>query len=88
MIAGYLAGCLIGSIVAIKADAAWVSNLWPQPVDSSSEDLLTAFCNNGSYGFMLLLLATSYLGFFFVPVFNTLSRFVIAFLPMSKCLCL
>ena len=67
MIAGYLAGCLIGSIVAIKADAAWLSNLWPQPVDSSSEDLLTAFCNNGSYGFMLLLLATSYLGFIFVP---------------------
>lgn len=67
MIAGYLAGCLIGSIVAIKADNAWMSNLWQEPVDSSSADLLTALCSNGSYGFLLLLLATSYLGFFFVP---------------------
>ena len=67
MIAGYLAGCLIGSVVAIKADDAWLTNLLQNSVDSSPEDLLTALCSNGSYGFMLLLLATSYLGFFFVP---------------------
>ena len=67
MVAGYLIGCVIGACVAIKADAAWVTNLFSDSVDKTAPDLLTAFCGYGAYGFGMLMLATSYLGFLLIP---------------------
>ena len=66
MAAGYLAGCVIGVFVAIKADASWVTDLWPASVDKTT-DFLSVLCGYGTYGLGMLLMATSYLGFFLIP---------------------
>ena len=65
--AGYLLGCLIGIGVAIKAESVWLANLLPDPVDKSVPDLLSALCSYGTYGFVMLLLSSSYLGFLLMP---------------------
>lgn len=67
MAAGYLTGCVIGAFVAIKADVSWLTNLWTDPVDKSASDLLSTLCGYGAYGFGMLLLSTSYLGFLLIP---------------------
>ena len=54
MIAAYLFGCLIGCVVAIRADAGFLTNLQANSVDSSSRKIVSAFCVNSSYGFFLL----------------------------------
>lgn len=68
MAAGYLIGCVIGACVAIKADTSWLTNLFSDSVDKSAPDLLSSFCGYSIYGFGMILLATSYLGFLMIPL--------------------
>ena len=67
MAAGYLLGCVIGVIVAIRADVSWLTNIRDSSVDSFGRDLVSALCGYAAYGLAMLLLATSYLGFFLIP---------------------
>ena len=78
MAGGYLIGCVIGVFVAIKADAVWLTNLLGESVDSSGRDLAETLCAFGSYGFGMLLLATSYLGFLMIPWVIALKGFFTA----------
>ena len=75
MVLGYLIGCIIGIIVAIKSDVEWLRSLLPDLVDKQSSELFTVFCGCAVYVVGLLFLATSYLGFLFVPTVFSVKGF-------------
>lgn len=66
MAAGYLAGCVIGVFVAIKTEDSAAAALWTDSVDKTP-DLFSALCGYGTYGAGMLLLSSSFLGFFLIP---------------------
>ena len=68
MTLGYLSGCAAGVWMAASANlpVTWLdAGLYGVTTDS---DLLAALTRCGTYGFVLLLLSTSYLGFVLVPL--------------------
>ena len=67
LVSGYLVGCVIGCAVAINADSYGMCNQLQVLVADSDADLFTIFCGCASYGVGMLLFATSYLGFLFIP---------------------
>ena len=86
MVFGYLFGCVFGILVAINADVNWIGNLSPYLVDKPAPGLFTVFCGCASYGLGMLFLATSYLGFLFVPVVFSLKGFLSASV-FTVCIC-
>ena len=78
MTIGYLLGCAIGIFVAINADVKWISNLPLNLVDEQPSGLFTVFCSCSAYGLGMLFLATSYLGFLFIPGVLSLKGFLSA----------
>ena len=78
MTLGYLLGCVIGIFVAINADVKWIGNLPSNMVDEQPSGLFTVFCSCSAYGLGMLFLATSYLGFLFIPGVLSLKGFLSA----------
>ena len=78
MSAAYLFGCGIGILVAINADVNWISSLHANQVANQSSALFTVFCSCSVYGLGMLFLATSYLGFIFIPGVLSLKGFLSA----------
>lgn len=86
MVFGYLFGCVFGILVAINADVNWIDTLSPNLVDKPAPGLFTVFCGCASYGLGMLFLATSYLGFLFVPIVFSLKGFLSASV-FTACMC-
>lgn len=78
MVFGYLLGCVFGILVAINTDVNWIHSFSPNLVDKPAPGLFTVFCGCASYGLGMLFLATSYLGFFFVPAVFSFKGFLSA----------
>lgn len=75
MMFGYFAGCVIGIIAAAQADVKWMNDFAPDLVAKQRTGLFTVFCSCAVYGLGMMFLATSYLGFLFIPAIFSVKGF-------------
>ena len=75
MMLGYFAGCIIGVAEAVHTDVKWMYDFAPDLVAKQGTGLFTVFSSCAVYGLGMLFLATSYLGFLFIPAIFSVKGF-------------
>lgn len=68
MALGYVLGCCVGANFVASAAVDPVLSALENGGELAAGNLVSALCVSGAYGFAFLLLSTTYLGFFLVPV--------------------